>query len=87
MAFLDNLKEKAAQAAEAAKQTAQDLSEKRAEKKEADQQQKQQTIEKALADAARNVLTFEIVKKEDMQFVHVRMDNTSLQTEAGAMYY
>ncbi len=87
MALFDNLKEKAAQAAEAAKQTAQNLSEKRAEKKEADQQQKQQVIEKALADAARNALTFEIIKKEDMQFVHVKMDDTALQTEAGAMYY
>ena len=78
MSFLDNLKEKAAQAAEAAKQTAQNINEKRAEKKEADQQQKQQVIEKALADAARNALTFEIIKKEDMQFVHVKMDDTSL---------
>ena len=87
MALLDSLKGKAAQAAEAAKQTAQNINEKRSEKKEADQQQKQQVIEKALADAARNALTFEIVKKEDMQFVHIKMDDSSLQTEAGAMYY
>lgn len=87
MAFLDNLKEKAAQAAEAAKKTAQDINEKRSEKKQADQQQKQQVIEKALADAARNALTFETVTKENMNFIHVKMDDTSLQTEAGAMYY
>ena len=87
MAFLDNLKEKAAQAAEAAKQTAQNISEKRAEKQEAGQLRRQQVIEKALADAARNALTFEMVTKEEMQFIHVKMDDTSLQTEAGAMYY
>lgn len=44
-------------------------------------------IEKALADAQRNALTIEIETKEDMQFVHVKMDDTSIQTEAGAMYY
>lgn len=87
MALLDNLKAKAAQAAEAAKQAAQTVNEKRAEKKDADQQQKQQVIEKALADAARNALTFETVTKEGIQFIHVKMDDTALQTEAGAMYY
>ena len=87
MAFMDELKKKTAQAAEAARKTAQDINEKRAEKKQADQQQKQQVIEKALADAARNALTFETVVKENMNFIHVKMDDTSLQTEAGAMYY
>lgn len=87
MAFLDNLKEKAAQAVDAAKQTAQNVNAAREEKKEAQELQNQQRIEKALSDAARNALTFEIVKKEDMQFVHIKMDDSAVQTEAGAMYY
>ena len=87
MAFLDNLKEKAAQAVNAAKQTAQNVNAAREEKKEAQEQQNQQRIEKALADAARNAISFEIVKKEDMQFVHIKLDDSAVQTEAGAMYY
>ncbi len=94
MAFLDNLKEKANLAADLAKQASQTINEKRAEKatveqqkKDAEQQQKQKIIDKALADAASNALTFEIVKKEDMQFVHVKLNDSSLQTEAGALYY
>ena len=84
MAFLNNLMEKAAQAADAAKQASQTFNTKINEK---NLTQKQSLVEKALADAERNALTLEIVKKEDMQFVHVKMDDASLQTEAGAMYY
>lgn len=87
MAFFDNLKEKAAQAAAAAQQVVQNAQAAKAEKKEQQAMQRQQIIDKALADAARNAMTIDVISKEDMKFVHIKMDDTSLQTEAGAMYY
>ena len=87
MAFLDNLKEKAAQAAAAANYAVQNAQAAKAEKKEQKAILDQQTIAKALADAARNAISIEIVTKEEMQFVHIKMDDSALKTEAGAMYY
>ena len=87
MALLDNLKEKAAQAVDAAKQTAQNVNDARKAKEEGKELQNKQLIEKALADAARNAIRFEITKKEDMQFVNIKLDDSAVQTEAGAMYY
>ena len=87
MALFNDLKEKAAQAAAAAQTMAQNAQEARAEKKEQQAQLDQATVEKALADAARNAMTIDIVTKEEMQFVHIKMDDTALKTEAGAMYY
>lgn len=87
MALFNDLKEKAAQAAAAAQTMAQNAQEARAEKKEQQAQLDQAVVEKALADAARNAMTIDIVTKEEMQFVHIKMDDTALKTEAGAMYY
>ena len=87
MALLDSLKEKAAQAAAAAQTMAKNAQEANARKKEQQTQLEQQIVEKALADAARNAMTIDIVTKEEMQFVHIKMDDTALRTEAGAMYY
>lgn len=87
MAFLDNLKEKAAQAAAAANSAVQNAQAAKAEKKEQKAILDQQIIAKALADAARNAMSIEIVVKQEMQFVHIKMDDSALKTEAGAMYY
>lgn len=87
MAIFDTLKEKAAQAASAAQAAVQNAQAASAQKKEQQAASEQQAIEKALADAARNAMTIDIVTKEEMQFVHIKMDDTALRTEAGAMYY
>ena len=87
MGLLDDLKNKTAQVAEKAQKAVQEAQEAKEEKKEQQAILEQQMIEKAIADAARNAMTIEIVSKEEMQFVHIKLDDTALRTEAGAMYY